>query len=408
VIKGILALLFVLVSGVSASLYEQNTQPMSDLAVLRSFDIDENFLQDPHYLNLRNNYQLYQSTLFLQILSDAYVYFPMIRQKLAEANLPASLVYMAMAESNFRTRAYSSRRAVGIWQFMPATAKRFGLEVNSYVDERRDPLKSTDAAITYLKYLHKRFGKWYLAMMAYNCGEGRVDEAIRKAKSDRLDDLLVTKKGKRRQLLPRETRKYIRKIVAMTSIAQSDRLMLSSNHLHLLNRGNTSPLAKVSVPSGTTLKEIARAIRLEHKELRNYNSFLRYDFTPPYGKEHSIYIPYDKVAAFKSNYTPSKKRQKFVVYHVKRGDTLGGIGRKFKIPYGVIKDFNGLRNNTLSINQRLVIPVEKVARKEYIVRVGDTLRGIAKRFKTTVESIKRMNKKEENTIYAGEKLLIRP
>jgi len=169
---------------VYSSLYDESLSRKNDVEILKSLDISESFLNDKEFQELKNNFRLYRSTIFIQILSDAYIYFPLIKKMLIKNNLPPSLVYMAMAESSFKNRAYSKARAVGIWQFMPRTAKNFGLNINLYVDERRDPIKATKAAIKYLKYLHGIFGKWYLSILAYNCGEGRVLRAIKRAKSD--------------------------------------------------------------------------------------------------------------------------------------------------------------------------------------------------------------------------------
>ncbi|MDR1912317.1 MAG: lytic transglycosylase domain-containing protein, partial [Helicobacteraceae bacterium] len=159
-----------------AALYESN-EGHRDRSALISLDVDESFLLDPEFQTMKSNFVFYRQETFMRILSDAYIYQPLIKQKIADAGLPPALVYMAMAESSFKPRAYSTAKAAGIWQFVPGTAKRYGLKVDSYVDERRDPIKSTDAAIRYLKDLYSQFGKWSLAIMAYNCGEGRVRSA---------------------------------------------------------------------------------------------------------------------------------------------------------------------------------------------------------------------------------------
>ena len=389
-----------------AALYEPS-EGARDRSVLISLDVDESFLHDSELIMMKNNFAIYRQEKFLRILSDAYIYQPMIKQKIADAGLPPALVYLAMAESSFKPRAFSSARAAGIWQFMPSTAKRYGLKVDNYVDERRDPIKSTDAAIRYLTDLHERFGKWSLAIMAYNCGEGRVASAIKKAGTDDLSALMSVVKGTKKQLLPNETRAYLRKILAMASLAESKSLMLSVNAEHLLNRGSSYPMAVVEVAPGATLMEIAKAIDETVASVKTLNPSLRYEFVPPYGKSYSLYVPYEKVALFRQNYVFKENSNKYVVYHVQKGDTLGAIARRFGVPHSAIKDFNRLKNNTIRPKDQLIIPVLKQTQSnEYVVQRGDSLDSIAKKFKTSVERLKDANNIRQDTIFAGDRLII--
>ena len=212
-------------------------------------------------------------------------------------------------------------------------------------------------------------------------------------------------KGKRRQYLPKETRKYIRKIIAMASIAQSENLMMSTNNMHLLNRGQSYPMASVEVGPGTHLKEIGESIGVSYSELRMLNASLNYGFVPPYAKKFEIHIPYDKVADFKENFKRRNPDEKYLVYRVKNGDTLSSIGRKFGINFKIIKDFNRLRGSFLSLKQKLIIPIEKAQRFEYVVQNGDTLSSIARKFNMELERLIDINNKK-NIIYVGEKLII--
>jgi len=390
----------------NASLYDEVMIRKPDIEVLRSLDIDETFIADKELQKLLNNYNSYQKTRFMQILSDAYIYFPLIQETLTKEGLPASLVFMAMAESSFNNRAYSKRRATGIWQFMPRTARLSGLKIDMYVDERRDPIKATKAAIKYLKHLYRFFNKkWYLAVLAYNCGEGRVRWAIKRARSDKLKDLLKVKRGKRKQYLPKETRHYIRKIIAMASISRSENILGDTGNLHFLNRGMSYPMAIVKVSAGTTLKEIASAIFMKEKEVKALNPALRYGFVPPYAKEFKIYIPYNKLAVFKENFVRKNPKEKYVLYSVKKGDNLSIIGRKFGINWRIIRDFNHMKGTFLREKQVLIIPVEKIRRFEYVVQNGDSLISIARKFGMKLDVLKKLNNKT-NMIYAGEKLIV--
>src|SRR5690606_31544227 len=145
-----------------------------------------------------------------------------------------------------------------------------------------------------------------LAIMAYNCGEGRVRSAIRQAGSDDIADLLKVRKGIKRQYLPQETRGYLRKVLAMASLAESETLMLSASSEHLLNRGSSYPMVTVQVAAGATLQEIAKAAGESVESLRLLNPSLRYEFVPPYGESFDLNIPYEKAALFKQNYVPKE------------------------------------------------------------------------------------------------------
>lgn len=403
-------------TGLNAVIFDP-TDNQQEISFLKVFDIEESFLNNEEFLRVKNDYLSRKQEQVVSILSNASIYYPLIKEILKKEGVPTELVYMAMAESAFKNKAYSSARAVGIWQFMPYTAKLYGLRVDDYVDERRDPIKSTYAAVKYLKRLRREFGKWSLAMMAYNCGEGRLRWAVKKTGSSELGDLLEIRpkrkafRCKRRgrrfqkcQALPKETRRYIRKIVALASLAESERLLTNHNASYLLNRGSTYPMATVRVPSGTTMEEVARSIGESSGKLKALNATLKYSFVPPYVDNFKIYIPYDKLARFKEDFKPSSYNNKFVVYKVKSGDNLSSIGRKFGIGYRLIQDFNGLRGSFLSLGQKLVIPVQKHQIFKYKVKSGDSLVSIAKKYRTSVDRILKLNNRSEKTIYVGEYL----
>ncbi len=375
--------------------------------ILTTLDIDPSFINSTLYVNFENPYKNSAQRNYFRAMSRGFAFVPMVRQMIREADIPDLFLYMAMAESGFSLKAYSSKRASGLWQFMPYTAKRFGLRIDTYVDERRDPVKSTKAAINYLKDLHGRFGKWYLAALAYNCGEGRVAWAIRKAGSDDLLTLIDPVK----KYLPRETRNYIKKIVHLAMISQNEELLLNSDFDYLMNRGEAYSLAKVSVPGGESLERISEIIKVNKSDLQTYNPHLRYGLTPPDEKRYSIYIPYMNLADFKAYYKSSDMKSFFMVHTVKSGDTLGAISRKYGVSYKMVKEFNKLHSSIIYPKQRLIIPVSKKNYKRlhpdfYRVQSGDTLSTIARKFKVSVSKLKEMNNISGNTIYRGEKLVV--
>jgi membrane-bound lytic murein transglycosylase D len=386
--------------------YDSNYK--KELTLLNSFDIEPNFLYDP-IMNHMKRRTLEKDKHFFRAMQDAYLFIPAIRDTLSKYDVPQEFLYLAMAESNFRTKAYSNKRAAGLWQFMPATGRKYGLKIDEYVDERRDLIKSTHAAAKYLSRLHKRFGKWYLAAIAYNCGEGRLSRAIKKAGSDDLTILLDEK----RRYIPRESRNYIRKIIALALIGNDEQYLLHSEYEYLLNRANAYSIATVRLSGGESLRRISELLYMPIKELKKLNRHLKYDFVPPYKGGYDIYIPYVKLAEFKQKYKAEPIKNIYRVHIVKRGENLSKIGKKYGVSYQVIKDFNQLHNTRLRIKQKLIIPIPKksflrkvVSKNYYMVKRGDSLESIAKKYRVSVENIRRQNHIKGSLIRAGERLKI--
>ena len=381
-----------------------------EVAILESFDIDQSFLYDPVLNKMRNNNTtIYKDKRFFKPMDKAYLFIPAIKSILAEYDIPAEFLFLAMAESNFSTRAYSRKRASGLWQFMPATGKLYGLKINEYVDERRDFIKSTRAAAKFLSHLHKKFGKWYLAAIAYNCGGGRLSKAIKRAGTDDLNVLL----NKRKRYIPRESRMYIRKILALALMGNDEQLLLKSEYDHLLNRANAYSISTIKLPRGESLKRVCKLIGIPKNEIMKLNRHLKYDFIPPYCKEYDIYIPYLKLSDFKQKYYPEKIQNIYKVHKVKRGDSLSAIGRKYGVPYRVIMDFNKLRNSRLKLKQKLIIPIHNKSKIKklntksyYMVKRGDTLESISKAHRISIKNLKKRNRLKSSLIKIGERLKI--
>lgn len=326
-------------------------------SILNSFDLDASFLPT---LNMSN--AVYKRSVkarwdyFVEKFDKGYEIIPTLRLMMIEQGIPQEFLFLAMAESEFSMRAFSPKKASGIWQLMPKTAKEMGLKINDYIDERRDPIKSTKAAIKYLKFLKNITGEWYLAAMAYNCGVGRLQKAIKKAGSKDLEVLLDPQKA----YLPRETRNYIRMILGM-SLAFNDAYVLKNeDREYFLNRGAGSMIIGVDVQAGTPLVDVARAIGLDLKELKRYNKQFKYNFLPPGKGKYTVYIPYDKLALFRQDFHASHRaNEMFVLHRVKKGETLSSIARKYKTNIKEIKNINEVKTSRLSIKQPLIIPVLK-------------------------------------------------
>ena len=403
-VKIVTTFIFITLFGHAALNFDTNANQQVD--VLQSLDIDPTFINDKRLIKTEGLYKnRYKKAHFFRAMKDAYIFIPQVKELISRADVPPSILYLAMAESNFKTRAYSSKKASGMWQFMPRTGKIFGLKINNYVDERRDLIKSTKAAVKYLKQAHRKFGKWYLAALSYNCGMGRVKKAIRRAGTDDLAVLL----NARKKYLPKESRHYIRKIVALALMSQDEDFMLKTDFDYLMNRGNAYSLATIKLPSGERISRVAKMLHMKLSELKKLNRHLKYDFVPPSKKGYDIYIPYIKLAAFKEDYRPRKLEQIYLVHSVKRGESLASIGHKYHIPYRVIKDFNGLRKNFLSLRQKLIIPIDKkksFARNSYIVRKGDTLGSISRKFRLKLTRLRALNSLTSNNIHIGDRLIV--
>ena len=378
-----------------------------EVKLLRSFDINPSFLNDPTLNYIKDQKRArYKNTYFFKTMNDAYIFIPLVKKTIADSDVPSEILYLAMAESNFSTRAYSKKKASGMWQFMPYTGRIYGLKIDDYVDERRDLVKSTEAAVKFLNHLHKKFGKWYLAAIAYNCGEGRLRRAIKKAGTDDLEVLLDPKK----KYIPAESRRYIRKIIALALIGYDEAYMIENECDYLLNRGNAYSLSRVDVPAGESISRIAKILSMPSGDLKKLNRHLKYDFVPPYGKSYQVYIPYIKLSEFKTKYKPAKLQTMYLVHTVSSGDNLSYLGKKYNIPYSRIRDFNKLRTDRLSLKQKLIIPVSKhyvpKTSKSYTVKSGDTLDSISKYFKLSIMELKKKNRLTTNLIKIGEKLRV--
>ncbi|WP_104749313.1 lytic transglycosylase domain-containing protein [Helicobacter cynogastricus] len=337
-----------------------HAQPINtalNLKPLNGFGVDARFLASV------DNSQTLQGVQeawdqFVKRYDSNGVFIPTIKSMLIQADIPVEFLFLAMAESNFSTKAYSVKKAVGIWQLMPETARMLGLEVNSFVDERRDPIKSTQAAIKYLHMLYRQTKQWYLVAMAYNYGPRRVLEAIQAAGSDDINVLLDDEK----KFIPRETRGYIRSILSL-AIAFNNLDALQHKE-YLLNRGARTSLVALKMHGGTLLSHIAQSARLSLAEFKSYNEQFHYNFLPP-NKAYMVYIPYEKLAYFKQHYVPSYPLSALVTHRVRPRETLSSIAHKFHTSVALIKKTNHLKSARLSRNQHLVIPILRKDRRDF-------------------------------------------
>ena len=242
----------------------------------------------PLHVNARverwmERFQSAQRPAFETLLERRGIYADLVRGKLRERGMPEELLYLAMMESGLEPRAVSRASAVGLWQFMGPTALQYGLRVDPYVDERRDPVRATDAALDYLAWLHDRFGSWYLAAAAYNAGPGRVERVLKRHAGGRVgeEDLYWEVLDH----LPRETRQYVPRLVAATILAEN-----ASAYGFAVAHAEPYRYDQVFVPGGTTLVRVASALDVEVTVLRNLNPHLVLGVTPP-GEIYGVRVP---------------------------------------------------------------------------------------------------------------------
>jgi membrane-bound lytic murein transglycosylase D len=283
-------------------------------------------------------------------------YRPLVENIFAEFHLPSDLVFLSLVESGFNPYAYSRAKATGPWQFMKGTAKVYGLRVDAYVDERRDPIKSTVAAARYLRDLYDLFGAWPLAMAAYNAGEGKVMRALQKAQAESFTDISKTR------LIRRETKEYVPRFMAATIIAKNP-----NRYGFPQEASAPHEFEEVVVTRPLHFHAIANATGIPFSELRLLNPELRRDATPPGDDAYLLKVPVgtkskveqllDRVPTYK--FPPQAKPQFASAgsrwYKVRMGDTLEKVSRRFRIPLKTLKTRNNLTGPTIRPGDFLVI-----------------------------------------------------
>lgn len=358
-------------------------------------------------------------------LERSQPYLPYVRRVFTQYGLPQDLVLLPFVESGYNVRAYSWAGAGGMWQFMKGTGRLYGLKSDWWIDERRDPYKATDAAARHLRDLYDKFGDWYLALAAYNAGEGKISRALKKAGCN--DFFELTKKNRklsRRVRLKLETRHYVPKFIAISKIFQN----LDTLGFEAVSWDMEFEVTPVKVPGGTDLLALARAGGMSWNEFHKYNQAYRRQVSPPH-METTAYLPMgkaDKMIAYLSD-PGSQPYAGYTRHRVRNGDSWWRISRRYHVPVSVLKKVNNRRTNTLHPGQYVMVPGNGASRTvtassskssssstraiaakrgNYVVRSGDTLWSISQKFGTTVNTIKRSNGLRSSRLKVGQKLYI--
>jgi membrane-bound lytic murein transglycosylase D len=349
-------------------------------------------------------------------------YIPMMKQVLKRSGLPEDLVYLALIESGFNLRAKSRARAVGPWQFMKATGKRYGLRVDAWIDERRDPIRSTEAAARYLKDLYLMFESWYLAAAAYNAGEYKILRAIDQGKTNNFWRIADTR------LIRRETKDYVPKLIAAAIIAKNP----SKYGFEDISYLEPLEFESAALESPVPLKEIAELTDTDLEDIEELNPHLRRGIAPPDADNYEIRIPTGKRALVERAASNLKNKYAGVqpmVHSLRRGETLSSVARKYRVSTKELASLNNLdKRERIAIGTELLIPGRTLAAREsspkaqratsgesptdgefvfHTVRRGESLWSISEQYDVTVQDIFKWNGMKRSRIFPGKKLRIR-
>jgi membrane-bound lytic murein transglycosylase D len=407
-----------------------NTGTNEDLKVLKNLGLESSFISDREFIDIYNEYSSKRKISYYRSILKRYALnAQIVRTEIENENLPEAIFFIPMIETSFVNHKRGKNDPAGLWQIIPGTAKHLKLRSDEFIDERLDLIKSTDAASSYLKRYYKKFNKWYLSILAYNCGEGRVIEAITRASLDMyiennpnkstqilksyqrsIDDYERTNSGiskiydvygelqslevpfsldyliknnKQKQYLPESTLTYLKKITVFS--------MLSNRDLFDDIRKSPYKLEKIKVPMGVELKALASAINVNSSELTNINKHLIKQVLPKDSRNFNIYIPKSKLETYNKKISSIKP----VIEKNKQ------VSKKEKVI-----DKNDKKKNKSDKSDKKVVKDTKKKALVYIVKKGDSFESIAKAYKISVKKLKTDNKKKSNLINIGDEIEI--
>ena len=407
----IIFILLLLVNSLLANLSTQN-----DISTLKDLGLEPSFSSESSFQNIFQEYSSGSKISYYDnFLKKSSLNVQIVRSEIEKENLPEAVFFIPLIESSFVNQTRGKSSPGGLWQIIPQTASSLKLRNDEFVDERLDLIKSTDAASSYIKGYYKKLGKWYLAILAYNCGEGRVLEGIARASLDRylelnphksddsriksykifISDYQKTKKGfsnlyevyneigkaegsysfeyliknnKQKDYIPATSLNYVQKLIALSIIS-------NRNLFKNIDKKSKYELQKVKAPSGLQLKSIANAISMNFEELKSINKHIKKQVVPSDSKNYNIYIP----------------NTKFDVYNQKMGNIT-----VVKDNINVSKVVETKKNNKINKEKPLI----------YIIKKGDSLESIAKKHKVSIKKLKIVNNKKSNLLKIGDKIEI--
>jgi membrane-bound lytic murein transglycosylase D len=382
----------------------------------------------PLTLNSKVEYFLYYfqtggKPAYSRWLSHSSRYIPMMKEILKHEGMPEDLVYVAMIESGFQIHARSWANAVGPWQFISGTGRRYALRIDQWIDERKDPVKATTAAALYLKELYGLFkGDWYLATAGYNAGENKILRAISMYNTS---DFWEISRG---SYLKRETKEYVPKLLAAAIIAKDPARYGFTDIAYL------TPVEydTVTIPSRTNLDLVAKLCDTTYESIKELNPDLLHWCTPPNYPGYQLKIPKGSKQQFQSEYAKIPENQRFSErvlysrYQPRKKDTLKSVARRFDTSPAVLAELNGLNTKSRIAGKSLLVPVKQTVdfshegrtprtaapakgsyAKYYTVKIGDTLSSLSKRFNVSTKLLFAWNNlKAKVALKPGRRIII--
>lgn len=377
-------------------------------------------------------YTVQRRKLTSRMLGLSYIYFPLFEEKLDKYNMPLELKYLAMIESALNPTAGSRMGAKGLWQFMYATGKQYGLKSNTLVEERYDPLKATDAACRCMRDLYNKYHDWFLVLAAYNAGPGNVNKAIVRAHGV-MDYWAIW------PYLPKETQSYVPSFIAVNYVVS----YAAEHNIYPLNPGLLmSGTDTVWVCDVLTFAQLNQSIGAPLEDLRTFNPQYVKEIIPATDSTPSVLrlpTPYalqfvekeDAIYAFKTQEMIDKEKilkevkevSNRTVHTVKKGETLASIAKKYHISVSNLKKWNNIKKDVIHVGQRLTIyssggpmassssqtkakATSSSSPKYHVVKSGETLHSIAKKYNTTVANLKKWNNLKSDKISVKQKLRV--
>lgn len=358
-----------------------------------------------------NYFQKREKARFLRHIKNGERFKSVVQQIFEEEGLPKDLFYVGLIESGYNTHIRSHASAVGPWQFIKGTATRYGLRVDRSLDERRNIHKATYAAANYFKDLYNIFGSWELALCAYNAGEYRIINAIRRGNTRDYKELV------KKRLLPKETIFYIPKVAAAKYLVEQKKLG-SRGHR---DKSFYKNAVAIEMDKTFSLSKFAKQIGVSRKTLRKLNPDIRRDWVKKVRRRNSyIYVPtkVKKIAEAKADKLKGRRvaSHSSKYYKVRRGDSLSRIAVRYGTSISHIKRLNNLRRNRIYIGQRLKVSGSLRGRSVahssskysyHRVRRGENLSLIARRYGMSIRHLKRINRMRSSKILIGQRLKVK-
>ncbi|MDQ1168037.1 LysM peptidoglycan-binding domain-containing protein [Flavobacterium sp. SORGH_AS_0622] len=393
---------------------------------------------------------------FSRLMALSEYYFPIFEDAFAKQNVPLEIKYLAVVESALNPKAVSKMGATGLWQFMYGTGKQYALKIDSYIDERSDPLKATAACSEYMTKMFNIFGDWELVLASYNSGPGNVTKAIRRSGGK-------TKYWDIRNYLPKETQGYVPAFLATMYLFEYHKEHGINPERAVVKNFETDTIA---IKNQMSFKQLADLLDMPQSQIQLLNPSYKMNVVPFYqGEQHFIRLPKDKIATFVSNedqiyayvkhdtefrstssrlavkYAPKVKpaakpaaidNGDYEFYKVRKGDNLGAIASKYNVSISELKKWNNIKTNAVAVGRSLKIKSEETATvktnpvidkeeaiasaddkeksttvpQDYVVAAGDNLGSIAKKFGMTIAELKELNNLTSNNIGLGKTLII--